>query len=925
MSAEPAGLAAALADRYRIERELGQGGMATVYLAEDLRHGRKVAIKVLRPELAASLGSERFLREIEVAAQLQHPHILPLFDSGIVRDTASGPAGAEAAPTAALGSAAAPAEPSQTLFYVMPFVEGESLRRRLNRAGELSVVETARILRDVVDALAHAHRRGVVHRDIKPDNVLLSDRHALVADFGVAKAVSEATGRQSLTTVGVALGTPTYMAPEQAAADPQVDFRADLYAVGVMAYEMLTGAPPFASGSPQSILAAQLTESPRPITSVRATIPTPLAQLVMRCLEKRPSDRPASAEELVPVLEALGVTSGGTAPALAAVENGHDARVRRSSWWLLAAGLVVVLGGAGYGVLRAARNGSRSVAVAKSVAVLPFDNVGGDRANASFTDGVHDEILTDLTRAGALQVTSRTSVEEYRHTKKSVQQIGSELGVGTLLEGQVQRAGNQVHVSVQLVDVRSDRQVWANSYDRALSTENVFAIQGDIARNVAAALQANFTREQDLANATSPTSNLEALDWYQRGRTLFAVRDTAALSAFERAVALDSSFAAAWAWLAAAHSWQVRQGNSRDTTVAREALDRANALDPSSPETELGRAFYDYYARGDYDGALAHFRAAAAARPSDVTAIEGIGNVTKRQGRYGEALQALQRAAALDPRNAGPLTGLCQTYYRLRQPEQVAQSCRRAYILNDVNSDAAFRLGASLILLRGDTAGARAFLDSVPASAMLRGFRALLSSILSRWGGDYARADMWADTSSMLLPGPRSDPGSEGGLALMHGLNARAAGDDRRAREWGAVAERFERAALADSSRGTVFGLLAVAHSRLGMALALQGRGDEAVAEGERGVALNPPSYDRFTAPQNEALLVGIHLLLGQNDAAVRDIVRLAGQPFSEVTIPITRAGLRMDPIFAPIRNDPRIQALLANNAAWVVSEVPHD
>ncbi len=277
----------ALADRYAIERELGQGGMATVYLAEDLRHHRKVALKVLRPEIAATLGAERFHREIQIAAQLQHPNILPVHDSG---------------------------EAAGFLYYVMPFVEGHSLRERLAREDELPVPEAARMLRDVADALSAAHAKGVVHRDIKPENVLLTGRHALVADFGVAKAVSEATGRQTLTTAGVALGTPTYMAPEQAAASPHMDHRADIYAFGVMAYEMLTGRPPFNAATPQMVLSAHVTEAPVEVTQHRATIPPPLAQLIMRCLEKKAADRPQTADELLPVLDGLATPSGGITP-----------------------------------------------------------------------------------------------------------------------------------------------------------------------------------------------------------------------------------------------------------------------------------------------------------------------------------------------------------------------------------------------------------------------------------------------------------------------------------------------------------------------------------------------------------------------------------------------------------------------------------
>jgi serine/threonine-protein kinase len=268
----------ALSRAYRIERELGRGGMATVYLAQDLKHHRPVAIKVLHPELAAALGHERFLREVEIAARLQHPNILTLIDSG---------------------------EAGGFLYYVMPFVDGASVRGRLAREHELPVPDVVRIMREVADGLSEAHAHGVVHRDIKPDNVLLRGQHAVITDFGVAKAVSEATGVHALTSVGVTLGTPTYMAPEQAGGDPAVDHRADIYALGVMAYEMLTGAPPFTGDTPQSVLAAHMTRQPEPIASRRAEVPAPLAAIVMRCLEKNPTDRWQSVSDLLAQLDAM--------------------------------------------------------------------------------------------------------------------------------------------------------------------------------------------------------------------------------------------------------------------------------------------------------------------------------------------------------------------------------------------------------------------------------------------------------------------------------------------------------------------------------------------------------------------------------------------------------------------------------------------
>ncbi len=294
-------LTAALADRYTIERELGAGGMATVYLAHDIRHNRKVALKVLKPELAAVVGASRFLREVEVTANLQHPHILPLFESG---------------------------EADGFLYYVMPFVEGESL-----------------LMHDVADALAYAHARGVVHRDIKPDNVMVSGRHAVVMDFGVARAVSEAADQQALTTVGMAVGTPVYMAPEQALADPAIDHRADIYALGVMGYELLTGAPPFSGRAPQQVLAAHISEAPEPLAKKRPEVGRGLADVVMRCLAKQPDDRWRTADEVAHRLEALATPHGGTS-AVRAVTS------KPTSWAIAVVGTVAIVAAVAIGIMR---------------------------------------------------------------------------------------------------------------------------------------------------------------------------------------------------------------------------------------------------------------------------------------------------------------------------------------------------------------------------------------------------------------------------------------------------------------------------------------------------------------------------------------------------------------------------------------------
>ena len=337
-------LTRALADRYRLEREIGSGGMATVYLAEDLKHRRQVAIKVLRSDLAATLGPERFLREIEVAARLQHPHILPLHDSG---------------------------EASGFLYYVMPFVEGQSLRDKLDKEGELPIGDAVRILRDVVDALTEAHAHGVIHRDIKPENILLRGRHALVTDFGVAKAVSEATGRAQLTTAGIALGTPTYMAPEQATADPHLDHRVDIYAVGAVAYELLTGRAVFMGPTPQTVLAAHVAEPPDPVRKHRESVPVALEALVMQCLEKKAADRWQSAEDLHSALAALVTPSGGITPTATTPVQSTQRSLARSI--ATAASLAVVLTLVGVGLWALFGNRTPAALVPGQMAQLTFD------------------------------------------------------------------------------------------------------------------------------------------------------------------------------------------------------------------------------------------------------------------------------------------------------------------------------------------------------------------------------------------------------------------------------------------------------------------------------------------------------------------------------------------------------------------------
>jgi serine/threonine protein kinase len=448
-------LRAALGDRYDIEREVGAGGMATVFLARDRKHDRPVALKVLKPELTAVLGPDRFPREIKIVAQLQHPNILPLHDSG---------------------------ETEGFLYYVMPFVEGESLRTKLDRDGQLPIGDALRILREVVDALASAHARGIVHRDIKPDNVMLSGRHALVTDFGVAKAVSD-SGGERLTTVGVAVGTPHYMAPEQAMGETNLDQRADIYAVGVLAYEMLTGRPPFSGKTSQAVLSAQVIEKPGDIREQRSSVPAPVAEAVMRCLEKNPADLWQSAEELLRHLEAVALTpSGGLTPTDTRPVSATGARrSAKRRWWIPSvAAAVLVFGGLG-GWLAFGHRGGHGI---QRIGVLPIDDISGK--DSVFVFAMHDALTNALSRLGSVGVASRATMMSYKGKQEPTRDIAKELSLDAVVEATVFRAGNVMRINVQFEDPATTRILWSDTYER--DVQNVLEAQSDIVQRIATAI-----------------------------------------------------------------------------------------------------------------------------------------------------------------------------------------------------------------------------------------------------------------------------------------------------------------------------------------------------------------------------------------------------------------------------------------------------
>ncbi len=550
-------LQATLSGNYTLERELGGGGMSRVFVAEETALDRKVVIKVLPPETAAQVSLERFKREILLAARLQHPHIVPLLTAG---------------------------ESNGLPYFTMPFVDGESLRVRLARQGEFPVNHAIRMLREIASALAYAHEHGIVHRDIKPDNVLLSGGSAMVTDFGVAKALSASTtaGHGSTTSHGVALGTPAYMSPEQASADPSVDHRADIYSFGVLAYELLTGQPPFVGRTPQNLLAAHVTEVPEAINKRRASLPPALAALVMRCLEKRPADRPQNASEVVHALDDITTPSGGLTPTgthpLAATGATSGSSHRGSRRWGVIFAMIVVVVIVSWFVFT--RMGS--VARVRSIAVLPTD-VGADTAHAFLADGLSSDLTTKLSKIPGLSVRAYTPVSIMRG--RTAREAGKELDVGAIVMVRIARSGKQLRATASLVNAANDGILWSDAFDA--SDQDQFALQDKLVSAIAGALNLTLSPATTTAVQARGTRSDEAHQLVQRARfetdQFTATSLASAISHAEAAIALDSSYADAWAALADAWGYRADDFVSAATAgpQARRAAERALALDPT--------------------------------------------------------------------------------------------------------------------------------------------------------------------------------------------------------------------------------------------------------------------------------------------------------------------------------------------------------
>ena len=860
---------------YKILEKLGEGGMGVVYKAQDIQLQRLVALKFLPPHISDSAEEKaRFIHEAQSASALNHPNVTTIH-------------GIEESPDG--------------LFIIMEYVEGKTIKEIVEKETP-SVKRILDITIQVCEGLTAAHKKEIVHRDIKSDNIMVTkEGQVKIMDFGLAKL----KGATKLTSTGSTLGTAAYMSPEQAQGE-EVDQRSDIFSFGVVLYELLTGKLPFGGEHQAAIIYSIINEEPQPVARFNNQVSAKLEDMVFKALTKDKEERYQHIDELLADLrrERKSLDYVKTGPLAQPVETQKP--VKKKTLSLVVAGLAVLILIVGYFALF---NKKEPESGRKMLAVLPFENLGAPEQEY-FADGITEEITTHLAKVSSLGVISRTSVLQYKDTKKTIQQIGKELGVQYVLEGTIlwDKSGvtNRVRINPQLIRVKDGTHVWAETYDRVL--EQIFALQSDIAEKVASALNITLVEAEQRYIAAKPTDNLEAYEYYLRGKD-YSNRGGGekdyriAIEMYEKAVELDPTFSLAYASLSQSHSWMYWAYYDRTDerlNKAKEAVDRALELKPDLPEAHLALGYYYYWGSWDYDRALEQFAIAQKNQPNNSELIAAIGFVQRRQGKFEQAVTNLKKAAELNPRSYKQAEEVATTYLSMRKyPEAEYYSDRAISLAPDWPPAYSEKLWL-YVISEGDTKKARKVLQEATGKVNVSQLVADLVW-LDILDGDY-------QTALDRLPGPTAFIDAYGNNDTISYLLTKA-------RIYGLLNQPQLKLACYDSARIILENKVqsrpsdAPFLSPLGLAYAGLGRKEQAIREGKKGVELLPVSKDAFEGPDYVQNLAQIYVMVGDYDSAIDQLEYLLSIP-SDISIPY----LRIDPTWAPLRNHPRFQKLLARN-----------
>jgi eukaryotic-like serine/threonine-protein kinase len=872
---------------YKISKRIGSGGMGEVYLATDVTAGRKAALKLLPTRFTGDAERlKRFQQEAHAVVALNHPNILTVYEIG---------------------------EDHSTHYIASELIEGETLRQRLTR-GRMELSEAVDVAIQVASALAAAHEAGIVHRDINPGNIMLrTDGYVKVLDFGIAK-LAEQEGPMPKdevlllveTNLGSILGTVPYMSPEQARG-AQVDQKTDIWSLGVILYELVTRHQPFVGEAPREVMTSIREKQPPPLRSYSKQSPAELQQIISKALRKDQSERYQSASEMLQALKNLRhnlelkdeLDRSTTAPLLLRWIRSPTALV------LLVSALALALPFYWH------RNPMRSSIPEKSIAVLPFENLSEEKANAYFADGIQDEILTRLSKIADLKVISRTSTQHYKSAPENLREIGQQLGVAHILEGSVQKSGDAVRVNVQLIKAANDSHLWADTFDRKLT--DIFSVESEVAKTIADQLQAKLTGLEEQVIIAKPTDKPEAYDAYLRGLAntlgtgITPANALAAQKYLREAVRLDSKFALAWALLSSVDAIGYRTERLQATIAlceeAGRAAETALTLQPNLGEAILAKGEYYYCCVKDFGAAVRYFEQARQFLPGSSRVPESLGIVARRRGQWDRSESFFNEAERLDPRNVGLLSTQAETYRALRHFPEALRKLDQILDITPDDVDALIRK-AAIAQAEGNLPRASAILARVhPAADNPYTFQIqIYQAILER-----RPAPIIPQLKKILLKPDPTLGYYNGDLRFWLGWAQEVAGDHAAAQEsWRQALDELNPLLKEQPENKNLIGDLAL----INMAL---GEKPTALALAERAMTTNPIEKDAIDGPNLLEIFARVAAGTGEPDRAIAALEKLLSIPYSgAITTALTPALLRLDPMFDPLRTDPRFQKLVA-------------